>query len=79
MLIAPFDIDGGFVGNGLRDRVIAFDARELGGVPVSIGIGGGPTKVRPILGALRAGAVNTLVTDVRTAEAVAELAATGTL
>jgi DNA-binding transcriptional regulator LsrR (DeoR family) len=74
LLIAPFDLGGRFVGNEVRDRVIAFDARELPRVPVTIGIGGGPSKVRPILGALRAGAVNTLVTDVRTAEAVVELA-----
>jgi DNA-binding transcriptional regulator LsrR (DeoR family) len=41
---------------------------------VTIGVGGGPSKVQPILGALRARAVNTLVTDVRTAEAVVDLA-----
>ena len=41
---------------------------------VTIGVAGGPTKVEPILGALRAGIVNTLVTDVRTAEAVAAAA-----
>jgi deoxyribonucleoside regulator len=74
LLIAPFDLTGRFVGNELRKRVIAFDARELPRVPVTIGVGGGPSKVRPILGALRARAVNTLVTDVRTAEAVVELA-----
>ena len=74
LLIAPFDLRGRFVGKELRKRVIAFDARELQRVPVTIGVGGGPSKVRPILGALRARAVNTLVTDVRTAEAVAELA-----
>jgi len=74
LLIAPFDLRGRFVGKELRKRVIAFDARDLQRVPVTIGVGGGPSKVRPILGALRARAVNTLVTDVRTAEAVAELA-----
>ena len=76
LLIAPFDLTGRFVGKELRRRVIAFDARELPRVPVTIGVGGGPSKVRPILGALRAGAVNTLVTDVRSAEAVVELMAT---
>jgi DNA-binding transcriptional regulator LsrR (DeoR family) len=39
-------------------------------VPVTIGVGSGERKVDPILGALRAGAVRTLVTDVGTAEAV---------
>lgn len=75
ILIAPFDIDGRFVCPALRERVVAFDARALGRVPVSIGVGAGERKVRPILGALRSGAVRTLVTDVATAEAVVDLAA----
>jgi deoxyribonucleoside regulator len=70
VLIAPFDAAGHFVGAGLRDRVIAFDARELPRVPLTIGVAGGPAKVAPILGALRGGVVNTLVTDIATAEAV---------
>jgi DNA-binding transcriptional regulator LsrR (DeoR family) len=74
ILIAPFDLDGRFVCRALRERVIAFDANELGRVPVSIGVASGDSKVRPILGALRSGVVRTLVTDVRTAESVAELA-----
>ena len=45
-------------------------------MPVRIGVAGGPAKIRPILGALRAGAVTTLVTDVATADAVAQLATT---
>jgi len=73
VLIAPFDIDGRFVCDDLRDRVIAFDARGLGRLAMSIGIGSGEGKVRPILGALRAGVVKTLVTDVETAEAVVAL------
>jgi DNA-binding transcriptional regulator LsrR (DeoR family) len=71
ILVAPFDIDGRFVCPALRDRVIAFDARALGRVPKAIGVAAGEGKVRPILGALRAGVVRTLVTDVATAEAVA--------
>jgi DNA-binding transcriptional regulator LsrR (DeoR family) len=70
ILIAPFDVAGSFVCPALRERVLAFDARDLARVPVSIGVGAGERKVRPILGALRSGAVRTLVTDVATAEAV---------
>ncbi len=73
ILIAPFDLDGRFVCAGLRKRVIAFDARELGRVPTSIGVASGTSKVQPILGALRSGVVRTLVTDVETAEAVVAL------
>jgi DNA-binding transcriptional regulator LsrR (DeoR family) len=73
VLVSPFDLDGHFVCDALRERTIAFDARDLGRVPVRIGVAGGPSKVRPILGALRAGLLTTLVTDQRTAEAVAVL------
>jgi DNA-binding transcriptional regulator LsrR (DeoR family) len=73
ILIAPFDIRGTFVCPALRERVLAFDARSLGRVPASIGVGSGDRKVRPILGALRSGVVRTLVTDVATAEAVVAL------
>ncbi|MEP6638219.1 MAG: sugar-binding domain-containing protein [Chloroflexota bacterium] len=73
VLVAPFDLDGRFICPALRDRVIALDARRLGRIPVSIGVASGEAKVRPILGALRAGIVRTLVTDVATAEAVVAL------
>jgi DNA-binding transcriptional regulator LsrR (DeoR family) len=73
VLVAPFDLDGRFVCPALRERVIALDARRLGRLPVAIGVASGENKVRPILGALRAGVVRTLVTDVATAEAVVTL------
>jgi deoxyribonucleoside regulator len=77
LLMAPFDLDGRFVGDELRDRTIAFDARRLDRIPVRFGIAGGAAKVRPILGALRSGALTALVSDVRTAEAVLELETAG--
>jgi DNA-binding transcriptional regulator LsrR (DeoR family) len=77
ILIAPFDLDGTFVCPELRDRVLAFDARQLGRVPTSIAVASGEIKVRPILGALRTGAVRTLVTDVATAEAIVALESAG--
>ncbi len=70
VLIAPYDADGRFVAPELRERVLAFDARRLARVPTAIGVGAGESKVLPVLGALRAGIVRTLVTDVATAEAV---------
>jgi DNA-binding transcriptional regulator LsrR (DeoR family) len=73
VLVAPFDLRGRFVCPALRDRVIAFDARDLARVPTAIGVAAGSGKVRPILGALRAGVIRTLVTDVATAEAVVAL------
>lgn len=74
VLIAPFDVDGRFVAREpLRRRTIAFDAADLPRVPVAIGLGAGPAKVAPVLGALRAGIVTTLVIDADTAEAVVAL------
>ena len=73
VLVAPFDLEGRFVCPALHDRVIAFDTRRLDRVPAAIGVAAGESKVRPILGALRAGIVRTLVTDVATAEAVVAL------
>ena len=74
VLIAPFDIDGRLVGESLRARTIAFDARDLGAVPLRIGVAEGAGKVAPMLGALRGGFANVLVTDTRTADAVLQLA-----
>ncbi|HEX8025900.1 MAG TPA: sugar-binding domain-containing protein [Candidatus Limnocylindrales bacterium] len=73
VLIAPFDVQGRFVGDELRARTIAFDARQLPRVPLTIAVAEGPTKVEPILGALRAGIVKVLVTDADTADAVLAL------
>lgn len=74
LLIAPFASDGRIVADGFRARTIAFDARLLPSVARTIGVAEGPGKIGPILGALRGGFLNTLVTDVRTAEAVLALA-----
>jgi DNA-binding transcriptional regulator LsrR (DeoR family) len=73
VLVSPYDLDGRFVCDALRDRTIAFDARDLGRIPVRIGVAGGPGKVRPILGALRGGMLTTLVTDQPTADTVLAL------
>jgi DNA-binding transcriptional regulator LsrR (DeoR family) len=74
VLISPFDLDGCFVAHQeLRARTIAFDAAGLPRLPVTIGVGAGPSKVAPILGALRGHLINTLVTDVDSAEAVVAL------
>jgi xylulokinase len=77
VLISPFDADGRFVGEKLRSRVIGFDARELAGVPLTIAVAHGRSKVAPMLAALRAGIVRTLVTDVATAELLAAEIETG--
>lgn len=76
VLVSPYDDHGRFVCDALRERTIAYDARDLasGRIPVRIGVANGPAKVRPILGALRGGLLTTLVSDQATAEAVVALA-----
>ena len=74
VLIAPFDIEGRLVADSLRARTVAFDARDLGGISLTIGVAEGAGKVAPMLGALRGGFLNVLVTDTGTAEAVLNLA-----
>jgi len=74
LLIAPFAADGRLVATTFRARTVAFDAAALSGIGRTIGVADGAAKVAPILGALRGGFVNTLVTDARTAEAVLALA-----
>ncbi len=74
VLIAPFAIDGRLVAESLRARTVAVDARALPGIALTIGVAEGPGKVAPILGALRGGFLNVLVTDVRTAEGVLKFA-----
>jgi DNA-binding transcriptional regulator LsrR (DeoR family) len=73
ILIHPFDLAGRFVSDRLRELVIGFDARNLHRVPLTIGVAGGAEKVRPILGALRTGALSALVTDDETARDVLAL------
>ena len=76
VLVSPFDDHGRFVCDALRERTIAYDARDLssGRIPVRIGVASGQAKVRPILGALRGGLLTTLVTDQATAGSVLALA-----
>jgi deoxyribonucleoside regulator len=46
-----------------QDRLVTIDRRDLLNIPIRIGVAGGPGKVEAILGALRGGYVNHLVTD----------------
>lgn len=67
-----FRADGSPVTGGPEERVVAIDAPTLLGIPRRVGIAGGPRKLAAIRGALAGGWVTTLVTDVTTAEALAD-------
>ena len=63
ILVQFFDIEGRKVNSELHRRIIAFPIEELGKLRNVIGIAGGKSKIRPILGALRGGYIKVLITD----------------
>lgn len=73
ILISFYDLDGNEVKTGLDKRNIGLGIDELSKIPVTIGVSGGLPKTRAILGALRNGLLNVLVTDLDTAQAIIKL------
>ncbi|MFZ1043045.1 MAG: sugar-binding transcriptional regulator [Anaerolineales bacterium] len=69
-----FNIAGQECGSDFCERSVTIRKRELLKIPARIGIAGGPGKGKPVLGALRGGYVNMLVTDNLTARQVLDLA-----
>ncbi|WP_243231715.1 sugar-binding transcriptional regulator [Microbacterium sp. CIAB417] len=67
-----FRADGSRVLGALDDRIIAITVDDLRRIPRRVGIAGGDHKLEAIHGALAGEWVTTLVTDLRTAEALAE-------
>jgi len=66
----PFDGEGRPLSFPGSDRLMAMDLADLTRVPWSIGVAVGADKVPAILAAVKAGWVNTLVTDAPTARAL---------
>ena len=73
----PFDGAGHPIAFPGRDRLMAMDLADLTRVPFSIGVAVGTDKVPAIVAAVRAGWVNTLVTDSPTARALLAHTAAG--
>jgi DNA-binding transcriptional regulator LsrR (DeoR family) len=67
-----FREDGSLVRGELDERIIAISVEALLPIPRRLGIAGGPRKVEAVHGALSGGWVTALVTDLRTAESLAE-------
>jgi len=65
-----FDIDGNRVPCRTDSSLIGIDLDDLKRVPRSVLVAGGERKVEPILGALRGGYFNVLITDATTAESL---------
>ncbi|NOX61957.1 MAG: sugar-binding transcriptional regulator [Chloroflexi bacterium] len=69
-----FDIYGNLIDIPLQRRFVGIDYDTLVRVPIRIGIAAGQPKAQAILGALRAGMINVLVTDDVAANHVLRLA-----
>lgn len=64
------DIHGSPAAGGFNDRMVGIAGSDLLAIPTRLAVAGGVSKAEAILGALRGGYVNLLVTDSETAEAV---------
>ena len=62
-----FSYDGSPVRLRMNERTIAIGFEDMKGIPNRIGVSGGMHKVRPNIGAARAGLLNVLITDQDTA------------
>jgi DNA-binding transcriptional regulator LsrR (DeoR family) len=73
--VCGFQVDE--FGNGVCDdfqaRVIGISLDDFLRIPIRIGVAGGPSKILPLLGGLRSGYLNILVTDIETAQQLLEL------
>jgi len=67
LLAMPYDIEGRFLQVDFLNRMILIELENLRRIPIVAGIAGGKHKVQAILGALRTGCLNTLITDEDTA------------
>lgn len=65
-----YDADGRPIKSPLMKRVIGIDLLKLRACKRVVGVAGGSSKVQAILGALRGGLIDVLLTDQRTAEAL---------
>ncbi|MBX3569784.1 MAG: MarR family transcriptional regulator [Rhizobiaceae bacterium] len=65
-----FDADGRLLSWDGDERLIAVSPAQLRQIPLVIAAAASPRKARAIIGAVRAGLVNAIVTDVATAQAI---------
>jgi DNA-binding transcriptional regulator LsrR (DeoR family) len=68
-----FDHKGREVHSALAERVVGIDLADLRRSQLAVGVAGGADKVVPLLGALRGGLLDVLVTDEHTARSLLDL------
>jgi deoxyribonucleoside regulator len=66
-----YDIDGGNIEFEMHERMIGIDFVTLKNADMVIGVAGGLAKYNAILGAIRGGIINTLITDENVAKKLA--------
>lgn len=68
----PYKINGELIKDDINKRVIGVTMDDLKKIPMVIGIAGGEDKTEAILGALKGGFIDTLITDNITAKNILE-------
>jgi deoxyribonucleoside regulator len=68
-----FDIHGNIIDTPLTRRLVTISTEDLLRIPLKVGVAISREKVAPIVGACRAGLVNALVTDEKTATEVVKM------
>jgi deoxyribonucleoside regulator len=61
-----FDINGQEQPSAFSERIVGIELGDLKRARIAIGAAGGPDKVAPLLGAIRGGLVNVLISDEQT-------------
>lgn len=61
--LQAYTVDGEIIREGISNRVIGISTEDLKKIPKVIGIAGGKDKTEAILGALRGGFIDVLITD----------------
>lgn len=74
ILGAFYDIDGNMIQDGILDRVIALSTDDLRRIPTVIAVASEPTKAAALLGGLRTGLLNGLITTIQNARSILSLA-----
>ena len=73
VLARQFDARGTMLDAGFNQRVVGLEPEKLKAIPTVIGVSTGRDKVRSILGAIRGGWIDVLISDAATVGAVLEL------
>ncbi|RWM22721.1 MAG: winged helix-turn-helix transcriptional regulator [Mesorhizobium sp.] len=68
-----FDAEGALIAWEGESRMIAMSPAQLRAAPLVIGVAASPEKATAIIGAVRAGLINALVTDTKTAQAIIDI------